>query len=64
MQDLSLGTRLSAVGLLPVTAALIVLGPGAGHRLLFDRGNTTLSDAAGDRAPRSPSAPSGCCRWP
>ena len=35
--DLSLGTRLSALGLLPVTAALIVLGPDAGRRRLRPR---------------------------
>ncbi len=29
--DLSLGTRLSALGLLPVTAVLVVLGPALGH---------------------------------
>ena len=43
-QDLSLGTRLSALGLLPVTAALVVLGPDLGI-LAFGRGNTTTEDA-------------------
>ena len=43
-EDLSLGTRLSALGLLPVTAALIVLGPDLGI-LAFGRGNTTAGDA-------------------
>jgi putative peptidoglycan lipid II flippase len=44
--DLSLGTRLSALGLLPVTAALTVLGPPLGV-LAFARGNTTLAEAEG-----------------
>ncbi|SOD95513.1 murein biosynthesis integral membrane protein MurJ [Blastococcus haudaquaticus] len=43
--DLSLGTRLSALGLLPVTAALVVLGPPIGV-LAFARGNTSLEEAA------------------
>ncbi|WP_254920759.1 murein biosynthesis integral membrane protein MurJ [Blastococcus mobilis] len=46
IQDLSLGTRLSALGLLPVTAALIVLGPALGV-LAFARGETTAEQAAG-----------------
>jgi putative peptidoglycan lipid II flippase len=46
VEDLSLGTRLSALGLLPVTAALIVLGPALGI-LAFGRGNTSVEDAAG-----------------
>jgi len=46
VSDLSLGTRLSALGLLPVTAALIVLGPTLGT-LLFARGETTTEQAAG-----------------
>ena len=37
VEDLSLGTRLSALGLLPVTAALVVLGPALGI-LAFARG--------------------------
>ncbi len=44
VQDLSLGTRLSALGLLPVTAALAVLGPSLGI-LAFARGNTTAEEA-------------------
>jgi putative peptidoglycan lipid II flippase len=44
VSDLSLGTRLSAVGLLPVTAALMVLGPALGVVALA-RGNTSLADA-------------------
>jgi putative peptidoglycan lipid II flippase len=44
--DLSLGTRLSALGLLPVTAALTVLGPPLGV-VAFARGNTSLADAEG-----------------
>jgi putative peptidoglycan lipid II flippase len=44
IDDLSLGTRLSAVGLLPVTAALTVLGPALGI-LAFGRGNTSLAEA-------------------
>jgi putative peptidoglycan lipid II flippase len=44
VQDLSLGTRLSALGLLPVTAALTVLGP-ALATVIFARGNTSVSDA-------------------
>jgi putative peptidoglycan lipid II flippase len=46
IQDLSLGTRLSALGLLPVTALLAVLGPPLGV-LAFARGNTTAEQAEG-----------------
>jgi putative peptidoglycan lipid II flippase len=46
IQDLSLGTRLSALGLLPVTALLVVLGPSLGV-LAFARGNTTAEQAEG-----------------
>ena len=46
VRDLSLGTRLSALGLLPVTAGLIVLGPALGV-LLFARGETTPQQATG-----------------
>ncbi len=42
--DLSLGARLSAVGLLPVTAGLMVLGPSL-TTVLFFYGRTDLSDA-------------------
>jgi putative peptidoglycan lipid II flippase len=45
-RDLSLGTRLSALGLLPVTAVLVVLGPPLAL-LVFARGNTSSGDAAG-----------------
>ncbi|PZU42634.1 MAG: murein biosynthesis integral membrane protein MurJ [Arsenicicoccus sp.] len=44
VEDLSLGTRLSALGLLPVTALLTVLGPPLGI-LAFARGNTSLDEA-------------------
>jgi putative peptidoglycan lipid II flippase len=44
VQDLSLGTRLSGVGLLPLTAALTVLGPALGV-LAFARGNTSTDEA-------------------
>ena len=44
--DLSLGTRLSALGLLPVTALLVVLGP-ALATVAFGRGNASLEDARG-----------------
>ena len=44
IEDLSLGTRLSAVGLLPVTAVLTVLGPALGV-LAFARGNTSVDEA-------------------
>jgi putative peptidoglycan lipid II flippase len=44
VSDLSLGTRLSALGLLPVTAALVVLGPEI-TVVALARGNTTLADA-------------------
>nr|WP_239520421.1 murein biosynthesis integral membrane protein MurJ [Blastococcus saxobsidens] len=44
VQDLSLGTRLSALGLLPVTAALTVLGPPLAV-LVFGRGNTSVDEA-------------------
>ncbi|MGY1637088.1 murein biosynthesis integral membrane protein MurJ [Geodermatophilus sp. SYSU D00742] len=44
VQDLGLGTRLSALGLLPVTAALTVLGP-ALATVAFARGNTSVAEA-------------------
>src|SRR4029450_9907265 len=44
VSDLSLGTRLSALGLLPVTAALCVLGPDLGI-VVFARGNTGVAEA-------------------
>jgi putative peptidoglycan lipid II flippase len=44
VSDLSLGTRLSALGLLPVSAALSVLGPAVGI-LVFARGNTSMAEA-------------------
>jgi putative peptidoglycan lipid II flippase len=44
VSDLSLGTRLSALGLLPVTAVLCVVGPDLGI-VVFARGNTSLADA-------------------
>ncbi|HEX2073903.1 MAG TPA: murein biosynthesis integral membrane protein MurJ [Geodermatophilus sp.] len=46
VSDLSLGTRLSALGLLPVTAALTVLGP-ALATVAFARGNTSVAEAQG-----------------
>jgi putative peptidoglycan lipid II flippase len=46
IEDLSLGTRLSALGLLPVTALLVVLGPSLGV-LAFARGQTTHTQAEG-----------------
>jgi putative peptidoglycan lipid II flippase len=46
VRDLSLGTRLSALGLLPVTAALAVLGPALAI-LAFARGNTSTAEAEG-----------------
>jgi putative peptidoglycan lipid II flippase len=46
VRDLNLGTRLSALGLLPITAALVVLGPDLAVVLLA-RGNTTVEDARG-----------------
>lgn len=45
ISDLSLGTRLSALGLLPVTAVLVVLGPPLGI-VAFGRGNSSADDAA------------------
>jgi putative peptidoglycan lipid II flippase len=45
ISDLSLGTRLSALGLLPVTAVLTVLGPSLAI-VAFARGNTSV-EAAG-----------------
>jgi putative peptidoglycan lipid II flippase len=45
-EDLALGTRLSALGLLPVTAALVVLGPPL-TLVVFARGNTTEAEAQG-----------------
>jgi putative peptidoglycan lipid II flippase len=44
VSDLSLGTRLSALGLLPVTAVLCVLGPDLGI-VVFARGNTGVAEA-------------------
>jgi putative peptidoglycan lipid II flippase len=44
--DLTLGTRLSATGLLPVTALLMVLGPAVGT-VAFGRGNADVQDARG-----------------
>jgi putative peptidoglycan lipid II flippase len=44
VSDLSLGTRLSALGLLPVTAVLCVVGPDLGV-VVFARGNTSVADA-------------------
>ncbi|TKJ26492.1 lipid II flippase MurJ [Blastococcus sp. CCUG 61487] len=46
VRDLSLGTRLSALGLLPVTALLVVLGPPLAV-VVFGRGNTSLAEAEG-----------------
>ncbi|WP_233495795.1 murein biosynthesis integral membrane protein MurJ [Geodermatophilus sp. TF02-6] len=46
VQDLSLGTRLSALGLLPITAALVVLGP-AVATIAFGHGETTVAQARG-----------------
>jgi putative peptidoglycan lipid II flippase len=46
VRDLSLGTRLSALGLLPVTALLVVLGPPLGV-VAFARGNTSATEAEG-----------------
>jgi putative peptidoglycan lipid II flippase len=45
-EDLALGTRLSALGLLPVTAALVVLGPPLAF-VVFARGNTSADQAEG-----------------
>ncbi len=44
VDDLSLGARLSAVALVPITAGLIALGP-AFTTVFFDYGNNTLADA-------------------
>ncbi len=44
ISDLTLGTRLSALGLLPITALLVVLGPAAAT-VAFGRGETGLSEA-------------------
>jgi putative peptidoglycan lipid II flippase len=44
VRDLSLGTRLSALGLLPVAAALTVLGPSLAT-VAFARGNTSVDEA-------------------
>jgi putative peptidoglycan lipid II flippase len=44
--DLTLGTRLSATGLLPVTALLVVLGPAVGT-VAFGRGHADVQDARG-----------------
>jgi putative peptidoglycan lipid II flippase len=46
VRDLSLGTRLSALGLLPVSAALVVLGPSLAA-VVFARGNTSFAEAEG-----------------
>ena len=47
-EDLALGTRLSALGLLPVTAALVVLGPPLAL-VVFARGNTSAERGRGHR---------------
>lgn len=44
LADLSLGARLSALALLPVTAGLMVLGPSLGT-VIFNYGQTPLGDA-------------------
>ncbi len=44
VDDLALGTRLSALGLLPVTALLVVLGPSLAV-VAFARGNTSVEEA-------------------
>ena len=44
LADLSLGARLSALALVPVTAGLIVLGPALGT-VIFNYGQTPLGDA-------------------
>ncbi|MCV2491270.1 murein biosynthesis integral membrane protein MurJ [Geodermatophilus sp. YIM 151500] len=44
VEDLSLGTRLSALGLLPVTAALVVIGPALAV-VAFARGETGVEEA-------------------
>jgi putative peptidoglycan lipid II flippase len=44
IDDLALGTRLSALGLLPVTALLVVLGPSLAV-VAFARGNTSVEEA-------------------
>jgi len=44
VRDLSLGTRLSALGLLPISAALTVLGPALAV-VVFARGNTGAEEA-------------------
>lgn len=44
LADLSLGARLSALALLPVTAGLMVLGPSLGT-VIFNYGQTPLEDA-------------------
>jgi putative peptidoglycan lipid II flippase len=46
VEHLSLGTRLVAMGLLPVTAVLMVLGPSLAI-LAFARGNTSVDEAMG-----------------
>jgi putative peptidoglycan lipid II flippase len=46
IEDLALGTRLSALGLLPISAALSVLGP-ALSVLVLARGNTSVATAEG-----------------
>jgi putative peptidoglycan lipid II flippase len=46
VEHLSLGTRLVALGLLPVTAVLMVLGPSLAT-LAFARGNTSVEQAQG-----------------
>ena len=61
VSDLSLGTRLSAIGLLPVTAALVVLGPDL-TVLALRPGQHHRRPTPRPWGPRSRSAPSGCCR--
>ena len=47
--DLSLGARLSAVALVPITAGLIVLGPGRWASTLFAYGETSIARRPPDR---------------
>ena len=63
IDDLALGTRLSAVVLLPVSALLTVFGTAVGVAL-FSLGAGSAGGGAAGWAPRWPRRRSGCCPSP
>ncbi len=63
VDDLSLGSRLSTVTLLPVSVILTVFGSQLGDRDVLGRARGRAV-GRGARRRRSPRRRSGCCRWP